>query len=374
MAHINRYLHDKILRDLAKQKIVIVYGARQVGKTTLANKVRATYKNTCCINGDFVDDRAKIAEPSRTMVKQFSANDLLIVDEAQRIPDIGIKLKVIHDTLPQLHILVTGSSALEISQAVSEPLTGRSIPHRMYPLGMIELTKKTFSLPYALTYGTYPEVTLAGTPHDKEVAITNIATNYLFKDVLNIEYIKSPRTLEHLLTILASQMGSEVSIHELSNTLDIDSKTVNRYLDILEKLSIVFPLAPYATNVRKSVTKKRKYYFYDLGIRNALLHDFSPIEQRADIGALWENFCILERKKRNDAHERFVQYRFWRAYTGEEIDLLEIENTVLRGFECKWQHTSVPSRIKTLYQQDLGGADSITIFSAHDTSAILSAT
>lgn len=280
MAQVKRYLFDKILKDLEKRKIIVIFGARQVGKTTLAKEVMLRYPKSVYLNGDFTDDRAKLAEATRAMVEQFRENDLLVIDEAQRIADIGIKLKSIFDTLPELKILVTGSSALEISNTVSEPLTGRFIAHTMYPLSLGETQESyDFNPDDALVYGSYPEVVVSTDHDDKRSVIVNIASNYLFKDVLNIEYIKSPRGLEHLLIALAGQVGGEVSAHELSNTLNLDSKTVSHYLDILEKLSIIFPLMPHASNVRKSITKKKKYYFYDVGIRNALLHNFAPLSR-----------------------------------------------------------------------------------------------
>ncbi len=372
MAHIKRYLYDKILRDLDRRKIVIVYGARQVGKTTLAEEVRARYPNNVYLNGDFIDDRARVSEPSRAMVAQFEQIDLLVIDEAQRIPDIGIKLKAIFDTLPSLHMLVTGSSALEISHAVSEPLTGRSSAHVMYPIALSEMQNTSYAnLEQLLIYGAYPEVIVSSSIVDKRNAITNIAANYLFKDTLNIEYIKSPRTLELLLTALAGQVGSEVSIHELSNTLDVDSKTVLRYLDILEKLSIIFPLRPHAANIRKSITKKKKYYFFDLGIRNALLHSFAPLKERTDVGALWENFCVVERMKYHDSMNNFRQYRFWRSYTGDEIDLLEIDNQTIRGFECKWKPQTLSPRIHSIFHNDLHGTGDLTVFSSDTVSKLI---
>lgn len=372
MAQIKRYLFDKILTDLKKKKIIIVYGARQVGKTTLVKEVMHRYQKSVYLSGDFVDDRAKLSEPSRTMVNQFAGQDLLVIDEAQRIPDIGLKLKSIFDTLPSLKIIVTGSLALEISNHVSEPLTGRFIAHVMYPISLAEaLDSKYFNLEHALIYGSYPEIVISASLDDKRSAIANISSNYLFKDVLNIEYIKSPRTLEHLLMAIAGQVGSEVSVHELSNTLDVDSKTVLHYLDILEKLLIIFSLRPHASNVRKSITKKKKYYFYDLGIRNSLLHNFAPLSERDDRGALWENFCIVERMKHNDALNKFIQYRFWRSYTGDEIDLLEIEDQKMMGFECKWKRQSLSSRIQSIYRNDLHGIGDLIVFASDNVEDIL---
>jgi uncharacterized protein len=373
MALIKRYLLTKIIENLENKKILIIYGARQVGKTTLVKEILSGYPNSLYLNGDFIEDQQKLAEPSREMVEQFRRYTLLVIDEAQRIENIGIKLKVIFDTLPNLKIIATGSSAFEIANSVNEPLTGRALAYSLYPISVGEAVDTDhFNLDDFLIYGGYPGiVTLAGADH-KRTAIEDIASNYLFKDVLNIEYIRNPRSLGHLLKALADQLGNEVSVHELSNTLDIDAKTVFRYLDILEKLYIIFPLYPHASNVRKSITKKKKYYFYDIGIRNAIIGNFSPISNRTDKGALWENFCIVERMKRNDARGRFVDYRFWRSYQGDEIDLLEIEDQKVQGFECKWREQPLSHRIEKIYSEDLKGMGSITLISVESFKPLLS--
>lgn len=356
MAKINRYLEKKILENLPKRKIQIIFGARQVGKTTLVEKILNDSPNSLYLNGDFIDDQKKLGEPSRAMVRQFASYRLLVIDEAQRIPDIGIKLKVIFDALPDIRMIVTGSSAFDISNQVQEPLTGRFLAYAMYPISYAEANVAgRFNLDHALAYGLYPEVAMESDVANKKMLIKNIAANYLFKDALTIEYIKSPRSLEYLLKALADQLGNEVSAHELSNTLGLDAKTVARYLDILEKLFIIFPIHSYFANVRKSVRKKKKYFFYDLGIRNAIMDNFSPPAGRADIGALWENFCIVERMKRNAAYARLVSYYFWRSYAGEEIDMLENEDGRIKGFECKWSRRVLLRNIINRYARDIKG-------------------
>lgn len=364
MAKIQRYLHTKILQDLQKKKIIVIFGARQVGKTTLVKEFLHLYKNSIYINGDFLDDQQKLSEPTRAMVDQFKNYQLLVIDEAQRIPDIGLKLKVIFDTLPDLSVIATGSSAFEIANKVNEPLTGRVLAQTMYPISLSEaVSAQALNIDQLLVYGAYPEVVTATDEHRKREIIEHISVNYLFKDVLNIEYIQNPRSLEYLLKALADQLGSEVSVNELSNKLSIDTKTIAKYLDILEKLHIIFPLHPFATNVRKSITKKRKYYFFDLGIRNAIIGNFTAVSARSDIGVLWENFCVIERIKQNEEKNRFVKYYFWRSYQGDEIDLLEIDNQFIRGFECKWNGSDLTNKIKKIYKEDLKGLGEITIFS-----------
>ena len=360
MAQIKRYLEEKIIESLQKDKIVIIYGARQVGKTTLVRKFLETGKSLY-LNGDFIDDAEKLDKPTKEMVSRFENIDILIIDEAQNISNIGLKLKVIHDTLPNLKIIATGSSSFELSNKVSEPLTGRHFSHIMYPFSFIETKNNEVIIDESLIYGMYPDVFLQTTKKDKKEIIERIAGSYLFKDLLNIEYIKNPKSLEYLLKVLASQVGNEVSYNEISNTLNIDIKTVSKYIDILEKLFIVFALNPLSSNTRKSITKKKKYYFYDLGIRNAVLGDFTEIDYRNDRGALWENLCIIERLKRNSALDRNPRYYFFRTYQGDEIDFIEIENTIVTGFEFKYTKNIVDDRIINIYKEDLNGNGEIQV-------------
>jgi len=360
MAQIKRYLEEKILNGLKTDKIIIIYGARQVGKTTLVKKF-LNFEKSLYLNGDFIDDAEKLDKVTKEMVSRFSSIDLLVIDEAQNIKDIGLKLKVIHDTLPNLKIIATGSSSFELSNKISEPLTGRHFSYLMYPFSFGEIKDIESTMQESMLYGMYPDVCLQIQSKNKKEIIERISASYLFKDLLNIEYIKNPKSLEHLLKILASQISSEVSYNELSNTLDMDTKTVSKYIDILEKLFIIFPLNPLSSNTRKSLTKKRKYYFYDLGIRNAILGDFSDIENRNDKGALWENFCILERLKKNSMLERNPRYYFFRTYQGDEIDFIEIENTTVIGFEFKYTKDTVNSKIKKIYREDIGGQGEIEV-------------
>jgi len=361
MLKVKRYLERKISVDIKKGKILIIFGARQVGKTTLVKELLDA-PDSLYINGDFIDDQNRLGEPSRAMVDSFRNTKILVIDEAQRIKDIGIKLKVIHDTLPDITIVATGSSSFELSNTINEPLTGRTIERTMFPLSISEIgQEKSINFSEILVYGLYPAVFTASSIEEKKEKIEFIASQYLFKDVLNIEYIKNPKSLEQLLLLLAEQVGSEVSTNELSNTLNIDAKTVEKYLDILEKLFIVFPLHPYYKNKRKSISKKRKYYFYDIGIRNALVGDFTSIVERKDLGALWENFCIVERIKRNAELERKPRYHFWRSYAGEEIDFIEVINQKLYGFECKFAKGIIDPKIQKKYKEELFGEGSVKI-------------
>lgn len=363
MAYIKRYLWEKISENLDKRKIILIYGARQVGKTTLVQEFLSHYRReeVLYLNGDFTDDRERTKEISRSMVAQFAKIKLLIIDEAQNISDIGKKLKVIYDTLPEIHIIATGSSSFDLSNKVVEPLTGRNITLTMFPFSLSEVGSSHSLLEDILLYGLYPDVFLCPSSQEKKATVIRIAESYLFKDVLNISYVKNPASLKRLLEILASQVGSEISFHKISNILDLDVKTVMSYVDILEKLFIIFPLFPFVSNVRKSIVKKRKYYFYDLGIRNAILGDFSSLEKREDRGALWENFVILEKIKRNREKNAYPRYFFFRSYKGEEIDLLEQYDRDLFGFECKYTKDKVEEKIKNIFLNDLCGKGEIGV-------------
>lgn len=356
MLKIPRYLLEIILENLDKRKILIIYGARQTGKTTLVKDILQRYQGSIYLNGDMIDDRERLKDTSRAMVEQFKKYRLLVIDEAQRIEDIGIKLKVIFDNLPDLKIIATGSSAFELSNTVNEPLTGRYFAFMLYPISFSEAQAAgKFNLEDALVFGSYPEVIMSPDRKSKEAIIKNIASNYLFKDILNIEYIKNARSLENLLKAIALQIGGQVSTTELADALDLDAKTVLNYLDILNKLHIIFPLPPYFSNKRKAISKMRKYFFYDLGIRNAVISDFGLIGARNDAGALWENFCLIERIKRNAALSYSAEHYFWRSYQGEEIDLIEVKNRAARGYEFKWAKNVLPEKIKKIYKQDLNG-------------------
>jgi len=295
------------------------------------------------------------------MVERFSEIDLLILDEAQNIPNIGAKLKGIHDTLPDIRIIATGSSSFDLSNKVNEPLTGRSVVLVMFPLSIFEMSESGATLEDMLLYGTYPEVVLQSDSQGKRDTIVRISESYLFKDALNIEYIRNPKSLERLLKVMASQVGNEVSFSEIANTIGLDVKTVMAYMDILEKLFIIFPVYPLASNIRKSITKKRKYYFYDLGIRNAVLGDFSSLSGRPDIGVLWENFVIVERIKRNERNGNRPGYYFFRSYKGEEIDFIEKYDNALIGFECKYSKGTVDRKIRRIFSDDLKGSGDLSI-------------
>lgn len=294
------------------------------------------------LNCDEPDIRDLLTQKTSTELKWLvGKNSLVVIDEAQRVRNIGLTLKLLIDNFPQVQVLATGSSSFELSNHVKEPLTGRKIEFQLYPLTVAELSQ-TYSdleigrlLGNILRYGLYPEV---ATSQETEAArvINEIAESYLYKDILEYQTLKKPEVLEKLLQALALQLGNEVSYTELSNLLGIDKMTVEKYVSLLEKTFIIFPLRPFSRNLRKEIGKKRKIYFFDLGIRNSIIKNFNPMDLRNDVGALWENFLMAERMKANAARQAQINQYFWRTYDKKEIDLVEEGGGTLAGYEFKW--------------------------------------
>ncbi|KAF0126489.1 MAG: putative AAA+ superfamily ATPase [Elusimicrobia bacterium] len=339
---IKRTIKPAIIRSLFKGKVVILYGARQVGKTTLAREIQSLYKDEAAyFNCDEPDVREAFTEKTSTQMKAFAGGrKLLILDEAQRVPNIGRALKLFHDSFPDIQLLATGSSSFELSDKVSEPLTGRKTEFTLYPFSMEELESR-YPGPEAgrllerrLIYGMYPEIALkSGDPSGE---LKSLARSYAYKDVLTHHKIKNHEVLEKLLQALALQIGSEVSYNELASLLGVDKNTAASYIQILEKAFIVFRLGPFSRNLRNELKKLRKIYFYDTGLRNALINNLNPMALRQDTGALWENFLVAERLKGLANHGIDRRLYFWRTQQKQEIDLLEVEGEAIRAFEIKW--------------------------------------
>ena len=341
-----------IARDLTseiKQKLtssnkgIVIYGARQVGKTTLSNDlIASTNLKTLTINGDqstYLDilssrDLAKI----RSLIQGY---EMVFVDEAQRIPEIGLALKIIIDNIPDIKVLVTGSSSLDIASKISEPLTGRVWTYHLYPISFLELssTKNRAELDHGLEerliYGSYPELfSLIGDVEKREY-LQSLSDAYLCKDLLEFGDIKNSSKIRDLLKLLAFQVGSQVSLTELGNSLGMSKDTVSNYIDLLEKSYIIFRLKGLSRNLRKEVTKMDKVYFYDTGVRNILIDNLKPLKDRNDVGALWENFLLVERMKLLAYKQDYASTYFWRTYTGAELDYVEEKDGKLFGFEFK---------------------------------------
>jgi predicted AAA+ superfamily ATPase len=340
MTLINRVLKDKLSYWLNKRKVLVLTGARQVGKTTLLHNL-FDRQEMLWLNGDDPAVRSRLDNITVAGIKDLIGGyKIVVIDEVQRILNPGLLLKMMIDNFPEVQFVATGSSALEISDKVFEPLTGRHILFHLYPFAQVEIypTKSSFELeqqlPFHLRYGSYPDVVL--NPNDAEVLLKNLAGQYLYKDVLVWKDIRKPELLDKLLKLLAYQVSSEVSIHELANTLKVKSETVENYIDLLEKSFVIFRLKSYSTNDRKEITKMSKIYFWDNGIRNAIIDDFRPLELRNDIGALWENFLVSERLKMKAWKDNSAKSYFWRNKQQREVDYIEEQYGELMAFEMKW--------------------------------------
>lgn len=349
---IERLLYKTIENKLFAGKVIILTGARQVGKTTLLKQLLRQKEGVLWLNGDELQVQNLFANASADrLLSEFSNSKIVILDEAQRIENIGLRLKLIADSDSEVQVIATGSSAFELANKVNEPLTGRKWEYQMFPLSFGEMVahhgklKEMRMLPRRIIYGYYPEVV---TNDGNEVEILKLLTDaYLYKDILSWESIKHPDKLQTLLRALAYQVGSQVSYNELSQMCSMDSKTVERYINLLEQCYIIFRLPSFSRNLRHELKSSRKIYFYDNGIRNALIADYRAPEVRQDIGALWENFVIAERMKSNEYYHRWVNRYFWRTKQQQEIDYLEEGGGNLHAYEMKWNPRAKASITKT---------------------------
>lgn len=357
---IPRALHPVIKDRITETgKAVIIYGPRQSGKTTLAEDIINDLGcKTIYVNGDelsYVDVLS--SRDGRKLAELVAGYELLFIDEAQRIPDIGINLKIIIDNHPQLKVIATGSSSFDLANSINEPLTGRKWTFQLYPISMLELQgvynpfELRDQLEERLVWGSYPNIfNLPG--HDLKTAyLRELSTDYLYKDILQLDKVRDSSKIRSLLKLLAFQVGCEVSLSELGCQLGISKDTVDRYLDLLEKSFVIFRLGGFSRNLRKEISKNSKCYFFDLGVRNALIDNFNYLSERDDVGKLWENFLVVERLKRNNyLNQQFSPY-FWRTYTGAEIDFVEESGGSLHGYEFKWSEQSKPKPPKTWLEQ-----------------------
>lgn len=344
-----RTIQKGIENQLVPNKVVLIFGARRVGKTVLLRQVLDNFTGrTLLLNGEDYDARALLEEKSIANYRRLLANiDLLAIDEAQAVPSIGEKLKLMVDEVPGIRILATGSSAFDIRNQVGEPLVGRGTSFQLLPFSQQEISQQEDllqtrrNLENRLIYGCYPDVVLNDDRETNVEYLKNIVSAYLLKDVLSLDGIKNSGKMMELLQLVAFQVGSELSYDELSNKLGISKNTVQRYMDLLSKVYVIFRIGGYARNLRKEVSKAGKWYFYDNGIRNAVIGRFQPLALRDDVGALWENYFISERVKQN-LHGRFNRNLFfWKTYDRQEIDLIEEGTDRLTAFEIKWSEERV---------------------------------
>jgi len=343
---IPRIIIKSIQNDLFKGKAIIITGPRQVGKTTLLEALRSDHKlNTLWLNCDEPDIRLSLENVTTTQLKAMIGKHLLVfIDEAQRVKNIGLTLKLLVDHFKEVQIVATGSSALELANEINEPLTGRKREYHLYPFSTAEMINSSTEreekrlLEQRLIYGFYPDI--VNDPGNAQRSLMALSNDYLYKDLLSLESIRKPALLEKILLALAFQIGSEVSFTEIAQSVGADIKTVEHYISLLEKCFIVFQVGAFSRNLRNEIKKGKKIYFYDNGIRNAIIKNFNGIQMRQDIGALWENFLMSERRKFNDYNNHFVNSYFWRTHAQQEIDLLEESGGILSVKEFKWNKLS----------------------------------
>ena len=345
---ISRLINQSVAADFFQGKVIAVLGPRQVGKTTLLSQLSIPSTETLWLNCDNIDDSQVLEGQTTTGLQQLVGNKrYVVIDEAQRVKNIGLTLKMMADTFrDRVQVVVTGSSSLELSNQIYEPATGRIFEYRLYPFSLAELSQhysvreERRLLEQRLIYGCYPEV-VTHPDHAKRI-LTTIASNYLYKDLLSYNGIRKPEVLSHLLQALAMQVGEQVSYNELSRLIGIDRATVESYIDLLEKCFVIFRLPSYSGNLRTELRHNRKIYFYDNGIRNAILSNFAPLNLRTDAGALWENMMLSERVKHNAYRQSYAQIYFWRTQAQAEIDFVEIEDGAMQAFEFKFNPKKLP--------------------------------
>ena len=351
-----RYLEKQILGSLQDGLVVIVYGARQVGKTTLSKVIMESYNKPLYINSDEISQRLKVQnKSSNELLDYFGDADLVVIDEAQRVEDIGLTAKIIHDSLPNIKLLLTGSSSLDLANKTKEPLTGRSKEFTLYPLSLSEIAStnkdKIDAMNKALIYGSYPGIWNLSTAKAKDT-LRSLSTNYIYRDAFALQTVFDDTVMFNLLQLLAYQIGKEVSYNELATTLQISRDTAMRYVDLLEKARIIYRLRQYRKNERSVIGKLRKVYFYDLGIRNGLIDNFNPLKLRDDKGSLWENFCINERQKAQQKNMIYTKQYYYRNRSKQEIDLIEESSGEIKAYEFKLssnKNVNIPKTFQELY-------------------------
>lgn len=358
MINIARDIQPLIEKWLFKQKVITIYGARQVGKTTLARQLLQKFgTEQNYFNCDLLQTRQLLQQQDASLLKNVIGNaKFIVIDEAQRIENIGLILKIMHEANPDVQIVATGSSSFDLANKIKEPLTGRGLEFILYPFSLHELTQiyrideLKAQLERLLIFGQYPEIVKASHENAKRL-LDDIADKYLYKDILELESVKKSSIILKLLQLIALQIGNEVSQNEIATILNISRNTVEKYLNLLEKAFIIFRLKSFSRNLRNEIFSKEKIYFCDLGIRNSLIAQYNPLAIRNDKGALWENFCILERLKLREYHEIHSNVYFWRTHNKKEIDYIEEYDGILHAYEFKWspQKQKIPKDFITAY-------------------------
>ena len=357
---ITRVLKEQLTSRFGKGKVIMIIGPRQVGKSTLLRELQKEMnQQTLFINCDEPDMRLMLENVTSTQLKSLIGNNTLVmIDEAQKVPNIGETLKLMADNIEEVQIVATGSSAFELLNKTNEPLTGRKFEFNLYPISTNELVlhhgkiEEQRLLERRMIYGLYPEI--VNNPGNEQEYLIELVNSYLYKDILSFQNIRKPDVLNKLLTGLALQLGQEVSYNELSQLIGVDKATVEKYIELLEKCFVVFRLSSFSRNMRNELKRTRKVFFYDNGVRNAILNNFTPLSLRQDVGALWENFMVSERVKQNSYNRDFRKIYFWRTQTQQEIDLLEEKDGVLYAFEFKWnpkKNATIPKSFADAYPE-----------------------
>lgn len=343
---ITRFLETQVLKSLQPGQVVGLFGPRRVGKTVLMEKIIQGLgdQKILSVAGDNLSAAENLSSQRLDVLEKFLLDfEYLFIDEAQKIPNIGINLKLIVDHIKNIKVFVTGSSSFDLRRQVGEPLVGRNRFFHLYPIAQLELKQSESwlqtqtSLETRLIFGSYPQVIEANTNNEKQKILESIRDGYLLKDILELDNLKNSLFIFNLLRAIAFQIGNDISYSELASNLDVNKKTVMRYLELLEKIYVVFPLYPFSRNLRKEYFKTPRYYFWDNGVRNAIISNFNPLNSRDDVGKLWENYCQIERLKKVHYTNLSSNRYFWRTYDKKEIDLIEEREGKLFAFEFKWK-------------------------------------
>ncbi len=348
MSYIPQIPLERLKAIIKPGKVVVIYGPRRVGKTTMIKKFLENESNYLLVTGEDIFTREALSVESVDKMKEFiGSKNLLVIDEAQFIPKIGLILKLIVDHLPHVRVIATGSSTFDLARQVGEPLTGRQQIIQMFPLSQMELNQvenrleTRAQLDHRLIFGSYPEIVTMKGDEAKKAYLHELVSSYLFKDILAFEGIQKSKKLIDLLTLIAFQIGKEVSYQELGTQLSMSSKTVEKYLHLFEEVFVLVNVRGFSRNLRKEITKTSRYYFCDNGIRNALINNYNPLERRDDKGLLWENYLVTERLKKQQYHQIWSHNYFWRTYDQKEIDWVEDRDGKLFGYEFKWKKDHV---------------------------------
>ncbi len=366
---IKRSILPQIQNSLQAGKVLVLYGPRQVGKTTLVKGlVESLSTRSKFVNADELIYREVLAsQNSQKLGELLGDAELLVIDEAQRVPEIGLNLKILVDTFPHTKIIATGSASFELASKISEPLTGRKLTFNLYPVSYGEV-QETFGkiesraqLERWLIWGGYPAIVSTEDPTLRERLLGELVGSYLYRDILEMEGLRRADKIVDLLRLLAYQVGQEVSTTELATNLALNRSTVERYLDLLEKVFVIFKVHGFSRNLRKEVVKNSRVYFYDNGVRNSLIQNFNPLALRNDVGQLWENFLVMERRKANQLAGRNVNSYFWRTYDQKEIDCIEEHGGKLYGYEFKWQTSEIRRAVRNEFMEAYPNSELMTV-------------